>query len=240
MEQVCVDLKIQATFSEVGQPRGRGRIERFMRTVDQLFLCEQPGYAPSDSPPVQPSLTLAEFDVRFKKFLLENYHQRVHSETGIAPQVRWEAGGFLPRVAESLEQLDLLLLTIARPRRVHQDGIHFQSLRYLDVTLAAYVGEEVMLRYDPRDMAEIRVYYRDTFICRAVCQEIAGQTISLKDIIRARTKRRQELHDKIKDRQAIVETLMEIGRSQPPPPPEPKSPVGEGPAVKPLKRYRNE
>lgn len=82
----------------------------------------------------------------------------------MAPQARWEAAGFLPHLPESLEQLDLLLLTIARTRRVQQDGIRFQGLRYMDLNLAAYVGEEVIIRYDPRGMAEIRVYHADTFI----------------------------------------------------------------------------
>ena len=61
---------------------------------------------------------------------------------------------------DSLEQLDLLLLTVAKPRKIHPDGIHFQGLRYLDPVLAAYVGETVIIRYDPRDMAEIRVFHR--------------------------------------------------------------------------------
>lgn len=56
------------------------------------------------------------------------------------------ANGFLPQMPESLEQLDLLLLTVARSRRVHQDGIRFQALRYIDTTLAAYVGESVTIR----------------------------------------------------------------------------------------------
>jgi hypothetical protein len=60
-----------------------------------------------------------------------------HSEAGVAPRTRWEAHGFLPRLPDSLEQLDLLPLTVAKPRRVHQDGIHFQGFRYLDVPLAA-------------------------------------------------------------------------------------------------------
>src|SRR5207245_2842984 len=114
-------------------------------------------------------LTLAELDDRLQRFLVEDYHQRVHGETGMAPQARWEASGFLPRLPESPEHLDLLLLTVAKARRVHQDGIHFQGLRYLDLTLAAYVGETVTIRYDPRDLAEIRVYEHDRFLCRAVC-----------------------------------------------------------------------
>jgi putative transposase len=66
---------------------------------------------------------------------------------------------------DSLEKLDLLLLTIAKPRKVQQDGIHFQSLKYIDKVLASYVGELVTIRYNPRDMAEIRVFYQDKFLC---------------------------------------------------------------------------
>lgn len=42
LEQVCVDLKIQLIHSTVGMPRGRGRIERFFRTVNQLLLHRAP------------------------------------------------------------------------------------------------------------------------------------------------------------------------------------------------------
>jgi hypothetical protein len=31
-----------------------------------------------------------------------------------------------------------------------------------------------MLRYDPRDAAEVRVFYNDRFLCRAICPELAG------------------------------------------------------------------
>src|SRR4029453_10533551 len=113
------------------------------------------------------------------------------SETGVAPEARWTAVGFLPRLPDSSEHLDLLLLTVARPRRVHQDGIHFQGFRYLDTTLAAHVGGAVTIRYDPRDMAEVRVFFGDQFLCRAINPELAGETIALKDIIRARNQHRR-------------------------------------------------
>ena len=41
---------------------------------------------------------------------------------------------------ESEEALDLLLLTVATPRKVHRDGIRCHGLRYLSATLAAHVG----------------------------------------------------------------------------------------------------
>jgi putative transposase len=236
LEQVSADLKIQLVFSTPGNPRGRGRIERLFRTLNQLFLCRLPGYSPEGSPPAAPRLTLPEFETQFREFLLGEYHLRDNSETGQPPQARWEAGGFLPQLPESLEQLDLLLLTIARPRRVHQDGIHFQGLRYLDLTLASYVGQDVTIRYDPRDLAEIRVYHENTFLCRAICPELASQAISLREIVQAREARRRALSGEVKDRSALVEEYLAAHR----PEPEPLAPELE-PTTRPrLKRYYNE
>lgn len=46
LEQVAADLKIELIFSQFGAPRGRGKIERFFSSVNQLFLSHQPGYSP--------------------------------------------------------------------------------------------------------------------------------------------------------------------------------------------------
>lgn len=208
LEQVSADLKIQLVFSQVGVPRGRGKIERFFKTVNQLLLSGLPGQITKEGARAEPQLTLGTFEELLRAFLLQTYHFQAHSETGIAPQARWEAQGFLPNLPESLEQLDLLLLTVARSRQIQQDGIHFQGLRYLDVNLAAYVGEAVTIRYDPRDMAEIRVFHHNKFLCRAVCQELAEQTVSLKEIVQARNQRRRELQSQLSNTQQIVEVLM--------------------------------
>jgi len=195
-------------FSTVGKPRGRGRIERFFETVNQLLLCTLPGYTPAGSSGVAPVLRVDTLDQAFKAFVIEHYHHTPHSATGKTPLARWGENSFLPRLPESLEQLDLLLLTVAKPRRVHRDGIRFQSLRYIDALLAAYVGESVTIRYDPRDMAEIRVFHHNRFLCRAVCQELAGKTVSLKDIIRARRQRQRGLQQVIAQRRSLVDEIL--------------------------------
>jgi putative transposase len=125
---------------------------------------------------------------------------------------------------------------------VQQDGISFQGQRYFDVTLAAYVGEDVLIRYDPSDMAEIRVYYRDAFLCRAICAELAGEQVSLKEIIQARTKQRKQLRTVLRDRTKIAKEAQKIAQPQeepqalipPPPLPDPPSSPSR------LKRYINE
>ena len=69
---------------------------------------------------------------------------------------------------------DLLLLTVAKSRKAHPDGIRFQGVRYVHTTLAAYINESVTLRYDPRDLAEVRLFHEGRFLCRAICPELAG------------------------------------------------------------------
>jgi putative transposase len=138
LEQVSADVKIRLIFSIPGKPRGRGRIERFFSMVNEMLLCELDGYSPAGSAiRNKPTLTLAQFDARFRTFLLDVYHRRQCTETKTPPVEGWEANGFLPRRPDPLEQLDLLLIQVAKARQVRADGIHFQSLRYISTMLAA-------------------------------------------------------------------------------------------------------
>lgn len=242
LEQLAADLEIRLTNSMVGRPRGRGKIERFFESVSQVLLPELPGYAPGRASP-NAGLTMAELAARLERFVVEVYHSEPHTTTGFKPQERWSSGGFLPRMPDSLEQLDLLLLTVPKTRRVHRDGIRFSGLRYTDPTLAAYVGEDVLLRYDPRDVAEVRVFHEGQYVCRAVCQELAGETVPLREVIRARERRRRELRQTIRDRLKVVDSLLEARRGcvtdatpgdAPDHPQEPQRPGRT------LKRYANE
>ena len=112
---------------------------------------------------------------------------------------------------ESLKQLNLLLLTVAKPRRIHRDGIRFSGFRYTSLTLAAYIGEEVTIRYDPRDIGEIRVFHHNTFLCRAINEELSGQAFSLKEIVATRKKRKKELSNTLKDRRSFIDALIQSG-----------------------------
>lgn len=240
MEQVAADIGMELVFSEKGVPRGRGKVERFFRSVDQLFLQDVPGYAPKGYGEAEATLTLPDFEQRFRAWLLSDYHHRVHSETACLPKDRWEKGGFVPRMPASLEQLDLLLLTVAKTRRVQQDGIHFHNHRYLDITLAAFVKEEVLVRYDPADMGEIHVFYQDRFLCRAVCPDLSGEKVTLKEIEQARAARRKQVRAELTTRAAMVNRYVEMHNA---PPPAPKTVVTEPAPVEArprLKRYIND
>jgi putative transposase len=111
-------------------------------------------------------------------------------------------------------------------------------MRYIDPTLAAYVGEEVLVRYDPRDMAELRIFHKDLFLCRAICQELTGETVPLRDIVRARDRQRRELRQTLEERRRKVESLLDSRRFCSLEKPEKLESVTE-PKIR-LKRYRHE
>ena len=213
LKQVAAHLGARLDFSIPDQPRGRGKIECFFRTIEQMFLCELPGFGSGGKAPEKTNLlTLSKLDHRFREWLLEVYHLRVHGETGQTPAVRWEAGGFSPRMPEAAEELDLLLLTVATTRKVQRDGIRFSGFRYFDLTLGAYIGESVMIRYDPRDLAEVRVHHEGKFLCRAICTELAGGSYSYKETRTTNAENRKRLRAELRDREAAAEKLLSIRR----------------------------
>jgi hypothetical protein len=47
----------------------------------------------------------------------------------------------------------------------------------LSLTLAAYVGEEATIRFDPRDLGEIWLFYNDRFLCRAISLRVTSKFV---------------------------------------------------------------
>jgi len=213
IEQVCVELKIELIFSSIGKPRGRGKVERFFETINQMLLSQLPGYTKSR---VKPGtlMNLEELEKQIKTFLLQDYHYRNHPALKMSPLESWQENGFLPRLPESFDQLDLLLVTVAKPRKVRNIGIAFSGLNYQSPVLAAYVGEPVVIRYDPRDISEIRVFHADRYLCNAICPALSVHSISLEQLVKARKKRKVELHKTIKQRRSLVDQILQI--PQPP------------------------
>lgn len=60
------------------------------------------------------------------------------------------------------------------------------------------------IRYDPRDVGEVRIFHRNVFLCRAVSPDHAGLSITLKDVQAARIAYRRRLRSEIGERKARV------------------------------------
>ena len=46
-------------------------------------------------------------------------------------------------------------------------------------------------------------------MCRAICQELADQTVTLKEVIKARQRRKRELRETIEKRKSLLDTILE-------------------------------
>ena len=127
-------LGITLTHSQPGQPAGRGKIERFFRTVREQFLVELavPGALAAVG-------DLARLNELFAGWVETVYHARVHSETGQRPLERFLAAG--PPTLPTAQMLHEAFLW-SQPRTVTKTAtISLHGNRY-EVD-AALVGRRV-------------------------------------------------------------------------------------------------
>jgi putative transposase len=145
--RACARLGIKLVHSQPGKPQGRGKIERFFRTVRGQFLAE---LTESRASQVK---DLAGLNRLFTAWTETVYHVREHSETGQPPLARWEAGGPFP-VAAAADLADAFRWsewrTVTKTATVSMHGNRYQ----VDPALA---GKRVELIFDPFDLTVLWV-----------------------------------------------------------------------------------
>ena len=140
-------LGIKLVHSQPGRPEGRGKIERFFRTVRGQFLAEL-----TEARAAQVK-DLAELNRLFTAWTETVYHVREHSETGQRPLARWEAGGPFPlppgpALAEAFRWSEWR--TVSKTATVSMHGNRYQ----VDPALT---GQRVELVFDPFDLTMLSV-----------------------------------------------------------------------------------
>ncbi|GAA0446262.1 transposase [Acrocarpospora corrugata] len=147
----CASLGIKLVHSTPGRPQGRGKIERFFRTVREQFLVEFGGDATTAAD------DLAGLNRLLVAWIETDYHVRVHSQTGAAPLKRWQHGITEPLPRPTPAQLREAfkwsqLRVVAKTATVSLHGNTYQ----VD---AALVGRQVELVFDPFDLNLVEVRY---------------------------------------------------------------------------------
>jgi putative transposase len=152
--RACASLGIRLIHSTPGRPQGRGKIERYFRTVREQFLVEITGNP--DDPSRHCVADLGELNRLFTAWVETVYHHQIHSETGQAPLARWTAGGpFGLPTPDALAEAFLWEehRTVTKTALVSLQGNTYQ----VDPLL---VGRRVELVFDPFDLATITVRLR--------------------------------------------------------------------------------
>lgn len=158
--RACAKLGIRLVHSTPHRPQGRGKIERFFRTVREQFLVEVPETTAADlsEQGLSPAGALLELNASFTAWTESVYHHQVHSETGQSPLTRWNEGwqgaGHGPAMASAQALTEAFLWsqlrTVTKTATVSLHGNTYQ-------VEAALVGRKVELLFSPFNLETIEV-----------------------------------------------------------------------------------
>jgi putative transposase len=158
--RACASLGIRLVHSKPGQPAGRGKIERFFRTVRDQFLVEIGSGRELDD--------LTQLNSLFTAWAETVYHRRVHTETGQTPLERWSVLG-APRLPTPAQLREAFLWsewrTVTKTATVGLHGNQYE----VDPAL---VGRKVELVFDPFDLTGIEVRWHGRAMGAAVPHRI--------------------------------------------------------------------
>jgi putative transposase len=174
LDSVAFDLGSRIQYCPKHEPRFKGSVERYLKTINYFFAHQLPGTSLarlSDRGDYDPSkhalLTLAEFNHIFQKWVLDVYAQTIHRSLHVTPWTRWQDGmqrrePELPASVQTLQQR----IGEVDERALRHDGILLHGIRYngdmLEPILRAY-GPTVKVRvlYNSEDLGNIYVWGPD-------------------------------------------------------------------------------
>jgi transposase InsO family protein len=144
LEHITASLGIALIHSSPYKPQGRGKIERWFRTVRGQFLTEVE------------HLSLDELNAAFDLWLRQVYHQRTHSATDKTPLERFTSRMECLRAApENLKDhfRTIARRTVAKDRTVTLDGYLFEAPVKL-------IGQRVDLLYHKNNPKRVEVRWQ--------------------------------------------------------------------------------
>jgi putative transposase len=153
--RACATLGIRLIHSRPGLPEGRGKIERFFRTVRDQFLVE---VSHSDIG------NLDELNDRFDAWVETVYHRRAHSETKQTPLERFNAAG-PQRLPSPLQLREAFLWSETRTVTKTATVSLWSNVYEVNPSL---VGRRVELVFDPFDLEHVDVHHNGRVIGAAL------------------------------------------------------------------------
>lgn len=127
---------------------------------------------------------MIQLEKQIVRYIVDRYNQNLDARMGNQSRIgRWETAQLAQLPLLSERELDICLMRQER-RRVYRSGyVQFANLSYQGDHLAGYAGEEVVLRYNPRDITTILVYQQqgnqDVFLARAHAIGLEAESLSL-------------------------------------------------------------
>lgn len=146
-KRILETLGIYLCHSKPYRPQGRGKIERFFRTVRQSFL------RPLEEESIQ---SLEQLNHLFRTWLETEYHRQIHSSLGITPLDAWLAKSERIKAVDPFIDLDAAFYHRAT-RKVYGDSVVTINGKAFEVP-SLLIGKKVQICFDPvGDLTRISV-----------------------------------------------------------------------------------
>ena len=149
LAHIAASIGILVIHTPPYQPEGRGKIERFFRSLREQFLAN-----------LDPrrTLTLQELNERLWLWIEQVYHRSEHSGLGMTPLLRWQRD--IERVRQLPPATDLRrLFFYCMKRWVRRDSTFLLRGQFYEAP-AQLAGETIEVRFDPLDLAEVEIYFQ--------------------------------------------------------------------------------
>jgi transposase InsO family protein len=147
LARIAASIGILIIHTPPYQPEGRGKIERFFRTVREQFL---------NSLDPKALLSLEQLNERLWHWLDTVYHRREHSALETTPLVRWQRD--IERVRQLPPATDMRRLFFHRvDRLVRRDSTFLLRNRFFEAP-PQLAGKRIEVRFDPLDLAHVEIY----------------------------------------------------------------------------------
>ncbi len=147
LARIAASIGILVVHTPPYQPEGRGKIERFFRTVREQFL--------ANLSPKQ-HVTLDELNSYFWTWIDAAYHRCTHSALETTPLLRWQRD--IERVRQIPPATDIHRLFFYRNNRlVRRDCTFLLHNRFYEAP-PHLAGRTIEVRFDPLDASRVELY----------------------------------------------------------------------------------
>ena len=148
LARIAASIGILIVHTPPYQPEGRGKIERFFRSLREQFLANL-------DPKVL--LTLEQLNERLHHWIDAVYHRTEHSSLGTTPLLRWQRD--IERVRQLPPDTNLRRWFFHRvDRLVRRDSTFVLRHRFFEAP-PHLAGKRIEVRFDPLDLTQLEIYY---------------------------------------------------------------------------------
>lgn len=239
LKRACTEHGIDLDYRPVATPHWGGHIERLLGTLSKE-IHDLPGTTFSNpkergdyKSDKHAAMTLSEFEKWLAIYIVEVYHQRVHSALGMSPVKKYEEGVFgtkdkpgtgLPARITDEDRLRLDFMPYIERTIQSSYGVVFEEIHYYHDVLRRHINardpehprlkRKFIFKRDPRDISRLYFYDPDLKLYYAIpYRDTSHPAISVWELREVERRLKKEGHESVNE-QLIFDAYERMRRQE--------------------------